>query len=113
MGRLRANQELTESSLCLLETSSRKSLKLTLGSVAGPGNRGSGDSSGQLGISGIRGNARANRGTHLVCRRVITLSDRINPVQETAKKEKERIPLARHTDSSQYVQNSQGINSQR
>lgn len=29
-------QKLTESSLCLLGTSSQKSLKLTLGSVAGP-----------------------------------------------------------------------------
>lgn len=40
---VKAEQRLTESSLCLLGTSSRKSLKLTLGSVTGPvkhGNRG-------------------------------------------------------------------------
>lgn len=36
MYKLKTKLRLTESSLCLLGTSSQKSLKLTLGSVAGP-----------------------------------------------------------------------------
>lgn len=92
LGCSKAKWKLTESSLCRLETSSRKSLKLTLGSVAGPGKCGSGESSCQLTSGEAWGNVCTyNQGTHLVCRCVIILSYWVNPVQETAKWDKKYV----------------------
>lgn len=98
---VKVKQRLTESSLYLLGTSSRKSLKLTLGSVAGPTR--SEHKEAKHAVQGKEGEKRkknsrqgfagdytfnteyTGRRTDLVCWRVVTLSYRINSVQETAK----------------------------
>lgn len=97
---VKVKQRLTESSLYLLGTSSRKSLKLTLGSVAGPTR--SEHKETKHAVQGKEGEKRkknsrqgfagdytfnteyTGRRTDLVCWRVVTLSYRINSVQETA-----------------------------
>lgn len=98
---VKVKQRLTESSLYLLGTSSRKSLKLTLGSVAGPTRsehketnmqfrerRGGKErkTTGRVLLVIYTFNTEyTGRRTDLVCWRVVALSYRINSVQETAK----------------------------
>lgn len=98
---VKVKQRLTESSLYLLGTSSRKSLKLTLGSVAGPtrsehketkhavqGKEGEKErkTAGRVLLVIYTCNTEyTGRRTDLVCWRVVALSYRINSVQETAK----------------------------
>lgn len=81
---------LTESSLCLLGTSSQKSLKLTLGSVAGPGNHRQISGLFDMMTKNLRMSYKLWREhmrvrTDLVCWCVVALSDRVDSVQETAK----------------------------
>lgn len=81
---------LTESSLCLLGTSSQKSLKLTLGSVAGPGNHRQISGLFDMMIENLRmiyklWREHMRMRTDLVCWCVVALSYRVDSVQETAK----------------------------
>lgn len=91
---LPAENKLTESSLCLLETLSQKSLKLTLGSVAGPvkhENRGGIRIAKRSVVIDSPSTEHRNR-THLVCWCVVALSYRVNSVQETVR-ETQEIPI--------------------